>query len=296
MPSCDENQTNYEGRRDTALAERPDRRRSLGRVALEHRVIVPVLRGEPQRPAPRPDAVDMELGPALWQRDWTCTPALRLTRPDPDTRKTVEAARQEAPEVRGERASDLLLGKNRGRILGRRREGIDHEVGVASLEVVVPFLHDLGDRWERGEASVAQEHFAASVIRGRMLGLARGWGLGVGPLAVIACLAGEQHDLGALAFGLALRSRGWRISYFGANTPLETIEHAADLLKPRLIVVAAVTDDRVRPVASELAGLAGKFRVALGGAAVHTAELNADVLRLGGDPVAEAERVTALIA
>jgi DNA-binding transcriptional MerR regulator len=169
-------------------------------------------------------------------------------------------------------------------------------VDLVLFEVVVPFLHDLGDRWERGDASVAQEHFAASVIRGRMLGLARGWGLGVGPLAVIACLAGEQHDLGALAFGLALRSRGWRISYFGADTPLETIEHAADFLKPRLIVVAAVTDDRVRPVARELEGLAGKFRVALGGAAADTAELNADVLRLGGDPVAEAERVTALIA
>ena len=169
-------------------------------------------------------------------------------------------------------------------------------VDLVLFEVVVPFLHDLGDRWERGDASVAQEHFAASVIRGRMLGLARGWGLGVGPLVVIACLAGEQHDLGALAFGLALRSRGWRISYFGADTPLETIEHAADFLKPRLIVVAAVTDDRVRPVARELEGLAGKFRVALGGAAADTAELNADVLRLGGDPVAEAERVTALIA
>jgi DNA-binding transcriptional MerR regulator len=168
-------------------------------------------------------------------------------------------------------------------------------VDLVLFEVIVPFLRDLGDRWERGEASVAQEHFAASVLRGRMLGLARGWGLGAGPLALIACLAGEQHDLGALAFGLALRSRGWRISYFGADTPLETIEHASDLLKPRLIVVSAVTADRVRPVASELTGLAGKYRVALGGAAAHTPELDADVLRLGGDPVAEAERVTALV-
>ena len=168
-------------------------------------------------------------------------------------------------------------------------------VDLVLFEVIVPFLHDLGDRWERGEASVAQEHFAASVIRGRMLGLARGWGLGVGPVALVACLAGEQHDLGALAFGLALRSRGWRISYFGADTPVETITHAAELLEPRLIVVAAVTDDRVRPVARELERLAGKFRVALGGAAADTAELNANVLRLAGDPVVEAERVTALI-
>jgi DNA-binding transcriptional MerR regulator len=168
-------------------------------------------------------------------------------------------------------------------------------VDLVLSEVLVPFLTELGDRWERGEASVGQEHFAASVIRGRLLGLARGWGLGVGPIALVACLPGEQHDLGALAFGLALRSRGWRISYFGADTPLETIKDAADLLEPQLVVVAAVTDDRVRPVVAELEALAGVFRVALGGAAADTALLDANVLRLGGDPVAEAERVSALV-
>ena len=177
---------------------------------------------------------------------------------------------------------------------------LDRLFAIATVDLVlagvlVPFLHELGDRWQRGEASVAQEHFAASVIRGRMLGLARGWGLGVGPIALVACLAGEQHDLGALAFALALRSRGWRISYFGADTPLETIKHAADLLEPHLVVLAAVTGDRVRPVARELEALAGDFRVALGGAAARTARIDADVLRLGGDPVAEAERVTALM-
>ena len=42
---------------------------------------------------------------------------------------------------------------------------------------------------------------------------------GSGPLAVLACLPGEQHDLGLIAFGLALRARGWRIVYLGADTP-----------------------------------------------------------------------------
>ena len=41
-------------------------------------------------------------------------------------------------------------------------------------DVIVPYLHELGDRWERGEVSIAQEHFASSVLRGRLLGLARG--------------------------------------------------------------------------------------------------------------------------
>ena len=78
-------------------------------------------------------------------------------------------------------------------------------------DVVVPYLHELGERWERGEVSIAQEHFASVLLRGRLLGLARDWGRGIGPAAVLACAPGEQHDLGLLAFGLALRARGWQI-------------------------------------------------------------------------------------
>src|SRR6478735_11397390 len=43
-------------------------------------------------------------------------------------------------------------------------------------DVIVPYLHELGERWETGEVSIAQEHFASTLLRGRLLGLARGWG------------------------------------------------------------------------------------------------------------------------
>ena len=86
------------------------------------------------------------------------------------------------------------------------------------------------------------------MLRGRLLGLARGWGLGLGPVAVLACLPGEQHDLGLIAFGLALRARGWRIVYLGTDTPIETIEEASRQLDPSLVVLTAVTSERVRPV------------------------------------------------
>ena len=54
-------------------------------------------------------------------------------------------------------------------------------------DVVLPYLAELGERWRRGTVSVAQEHFATNVIRGRLAGLARGWGNGQGPRAVLAC-------------------------------------------------------------------------------------------------------------
>jgi MerR family transcriptional regulator, light-induced transcriptional regulator len=169
-------------------------------------------------------------------------------------------------------------------------------VEAALSDVILPYLRELGARWEREEVSVAQEHFASNVLRGRLLGLARGWGRGVGPIAMLACLPGEQHELGLLAFGLALRSHGWRICYFGGNTPLETVESTAKQLEPRLIVLSAVTSEPIQASLSHLRGLAGRYRVALGGAGsadVDTDELG--VLTLPGDAVAEAERATNLV-
>ena len=162
--------------------------------------------------------------------------------------------------------------------------------------VVLPYLRELGERWERGEASVAQEHFASAVLRGRLLGLARGWGRGLGPLALLACLPGEQHDLGLIAFGLALRARGWRVAYLGTDTPLDTLDGAARSLAPALVVVTAVDGRRVQPAAAELRDLAGRHRLALGGAGAdeHTAA-GLGAAFLGGDPVAAADEATALV-
>jgi methanogenic corrinoid protein MtbC1 len=171
---------------------------------------------------------------------------------------------------------------------------LDRLLDVATLEallseVVLPYLRELGERWARGDVSVAQEHFATAVLRGRLLGLARGWGVGIGPAAVLACLPGEHHDLGLIAFGLALRARGWRIVYLGPDAPIETVDDVSRRLQPSLVVLSAVSDERVRPVAEQLRELAARQRLALGGGAGASGVLEAgDVLRLTGDPVAEA--------
>ena len=155
-------------------------------------------------------------------------------------------------------------------------------------DVVIPFLHELGDRWERGEVSIAQEHFASNVLRGRLLGLARGWGRGTGPRALLACPEGEHHDLGLIAFGLALRERGWRIDYLGSNTPVTSIAEAAEAIEPELLVLSAVTAEPLE----RLPPMAARW-IAVAGAGAH--DIDADLV-LTGDPVVEADRVTALLA
>ena len=168
-------------------------------------------------------------------------------------------------------------------------------VEVLLVEVILPYLRELGEGWERGEISVAQEHFASNVIRGRLLGLARGWGRGVGPVALLACLPGEHHDLGLIAFGLALRSLGWRVAYLGADTPLDTLERTAEAVEPALLVVSATSDERLAPAVPQLTRLARSYRVGLGGSAAAGSDADhIGLLRLSGDPVAEAERIVAL--
>ena len=159
-------------------------------------------------------------------------------------------------------------------------------------DLLLPYLHGLGERWERGEVSVAQEHFAANLLRGRLLGLARGWGQGHGPAALLACLPGEQHDLGLLAFGISLRRRGWRIVYLGPDTPIATIHQAVARLAPDLVVLAGTAAQPFAAHADAIADLARQTRVALGGAGA-TAELAArtGTRLLDNDPVTAAERL-----
>jgi methanogenic corrinoid protein MtbC1 len=111
---------------------------------------------------------------------------------------------------------------------------------------------------------------------------------------VLACAPGEQHDLGLITFGLALRARGWRIVYLGADTPLASVADAAHACDPRFVVVRAVAPRAFRSHRAELAELATRHRLCLGGAGANGANLEDAVEILTGGPVDEAERLTQL--
>ena len=168
----------------------------------------------------------------------------------------------------------------------------DFTVESVLRDVVLPYLHVLGDRWEQGAVSVAQEHFASHVVRGRLTGLARGWGNGRGPQAVLACPPGELHDLALLVFGISLNRSGWRVRYLGANMPmLDTIQVTAEL-RPNLVVLAASASERFSAVATELSQLADLAPLALAGAgATKDLALTIGARLLEGDPVTAAEHL-----
>src|SRR3954447_22839835 len=162
-------------------------------------------------------------------------------------------------------------------------------------DVVLPFLADLGERWARGTITVGQEHFATAVILGRLHALGRGRDAGVGPRAVLACPTDERHELGLLCFALALRGRGWRVCYLGADTPTSAIASVAGQLDAELIVLGAVRAEPLVGAMGRLAPLAGeRRRLCVGGRGASpamAAALGAE--ELPQDPVAAADLVSA---
>jgi len=176
---------------------------------------------------------------------------------------------------------------------------LDRLLGTLTVEtvlrdVVIPYLHELGARWARGEVSVAQEHFATHVIRGRLAGLTQGWGRGHGPRAVLACPPEELHDMALLAFGIVLNRNGWRIEYLGANTPLGDLIRMAGAQRPDLVVVAATTPERFEGLAEDLDRLSRLAPLAIAGAgATREVAERVGARLLSDDPVTAAERIPA---
>lgn len=177
---------------------------------------------------------------------------------DPATSRLVGASRRQL------RSALLSMVEPRSQTL------LDQVLAVVPLDIAIgrvllPLLRELGEGWQAGQVSVAQEHFATAIIRGRLAGLARGWGQRSGPRALLACPPEERHDLGLLMFGLLLARRGWSISFLGADTPIAAIGSAVAAQRPDLVVLSATDAARLDAVADELAELAAHVRVALAG-------------------------------
>jgi DNA-binding transcriptional MerR regulator len=173
------------------------------------------------------------------------------------------------------------------RVLGGR------SLDTALRDVVLPTLRTVGDRWEAGTATVAQEHFVTELVTGRLRGLAREWGSGLGPRAVLACPPGERHDVGLLCCGLALDRRGWRVTYLGADTPVDAMQSAAETMSPAVVVLGAVQTEPLTAAATRLRRLARGVPVAVGGdGACAELAASAGATYLPGDPVSAAGELT----
>lgn len=245
----------------------PSPRRTSGRFRVYSRDDVEIVR-EIQRLIAAGYSTGAAAG-RVREREPRATAEVTGTRPFADEIRDLRDALATLDEATGNTALDRLFGR--------------YSPDTAIDEVVLPYLHDLGERWSRGESSVSEEHFASFVIRGRIMSLAAGWGSGAGPDAVLACLPGERHDIGLLCLGVGFRRHGWRVVMLGADTPMDTLQQVVSDRDPDLVVVSSVDPGRFATHGGELAEIASATRLALAGAGAR-----ADLAReLGADHVDE---------
>lgn len=138
-------------------------------------------------------------------------------------------------------------------------------------DLVVPTLVHLGEAWHNGQAGVEQEHFASGFIRSRLEALARqSTPVPGAPRAVLACLAGERHELALLMLNVLLRFQGIATIYLGQDVPDDALVRSVRQLTPRSVCLGAGTAascSRLPSIAAEIRQVAPAVCVLFGGRA-----------------------------
>lgn len=92
------------------------------------------------------------------------------------------------------------------------------------LECAVPFLREIGERWERSELDVAQEHFGSERLYDFLGSMWRRLNeRNTGAPLVMTTLPEETHRMGIQMCAVLVTWTGRRVVYLGPNTPVRDI-------------------------------------------------------------------------
>ena len=113
------------------------------------------------------------------------------------------------------------------------------------LELVLPLLRAVGDRWHAGDMSVAQEHAVSAQVRAHLATLIRTMVLPAGaPRMVFATPAGHRHEMGAQMAAVLAAARGVSPVYLGPDVPFEELAVACERARPGARALDARPEER----------------------------------------------------
>jgi DNA-binding transcriptional MerR regulator/methylmalonyl-CoA mutase cobalamin-binding subunit len=119
-------------------------------------------------------------------------------------------------------------------------------------QVFFPMLRSVGDRWRAGEVTVAQEHFASAFVKQQLSGMLMASGGGSSDAPMVACttMPSDIHEIGALALAVRLAEQGYKVTYLGADTPVDALGLFAAGEKPRWLCVSSIMPVDLQTVAT----------------------------------------------
>ncbi len=109
-------------------------------------------------------------------------------------------------------------------------------------EIYFPMLFKVGEGWHSGEYSVAQEHFVSAFCREELLKILIRLNFGPtnGPGVVCACFPNEHHEIGLMGVAIRLALLGWKVTWLGANVPLDSFQGLNHTPYPKLICISVI--------------------------------------------------------
>lgn len=173
------------------------------------------------------------------------------------------------------------------------RSAMSRGMAHAYEAVVQPAMHRVGELWHDRQISVADEHLATGVAQSTLAALYPlfPWPVG-GPKAMVTCVQGERHELGARMVSDLLALDGWDTAFLGADVPLEAMLERVRKDRPVFVGLSATLPAHVpamRRTIDLLRAHASSVKVLIGGRAfleLPEGELAADaVARSGSDAV-----------
>lgn len=181
---------------------------------------------------------------------------------------------------------------------------IDEIFAVGSFESVVddllmPAVVELGRAWVEGHLEVAAEHAASAAIQRRLSALYEAAAVSGDPSVVVGLPPGARHELGALAFAVAVRRRGIGVLYLGADVPVASWVYVIRQNRTRVVVIAIVREaDRATAlqVADALRATGSSPALAVGGGSAGWDGAREAGMVVLPDRINEAATVTAKLA
>ena len=150
--------------------------------------------------------------------------------------------------------------------------------------VIRPALHEIGERWSRGEIGVDDEHRASyeTLEALAMLQLQIGMKSRCGHSVVCATLGDELHEIGLRCANYLFESQGWESRYLGSRVPSEAMNAAIVHWKPDIVCLSSTYGapaDRQKQLRSivDAAGSVGAVVLA-GGALADSLKMDEGVI------------------
>jgi MerR family transcriptional regulator, light-induced transcriptional regulator len=218
---------------------------------------------------------------ALVDSGWTASEAARSI-----TAGEVSVADVTAELPGARRASDVHIGRQRmidrfaaaaeAASAADTEAALDEIIGSGSYEAVVddlllPAMVAVGDAWAVGRLSVAAEHAVSAAVERRLAAAFQAAGVPARTTVVVGLPPSSRHELGALAFAVAVRRRGVGVFYLGADVPVDGWIDAMRRTRARAAVIAIPTEADRETAAAVVDALRaeGTRLIAVGGTAAR---------------------------